>query len=147
MCTLVGNLYIEYLNVIDVSVNCSVFLHCKRFVCWCFNKCLKIFCCLVVIVSNSLNLSYLRHDWTSSGVVAASCASGVDIRFLTYGYLYLLTWTRGKVLSWEYRSPRKRNSRPTCVRNSLLSELSWECITYLLCVGFVYIASWFVYIG
>ena len=26
----------------------------------------------------------------------------------------------------------------TCVRNSLLSELSWECITYLLCV------KWFV---
>ena len=69
-----------------------------------------------------------------------------------YKYSYLLTYlqcwfpgldisnaiiTRGKVLSWEYRSPRKRNSR-TCVRNSLLSELSWECITYLLCV------KWFV---
>jgi len=57
--------------------------------------------------------------------------------------------TRGKVLSWEYRSPRKRNSRPhvSVIRNSLLSELSWKCITYLLCVGFVYIGNGFVYVG
>jgi len=34
--------------------------------------------------------------------------------------------------------PAKANFAPTCVRNSLLSELSWECITYLLCV------KWFV---
>jgi len=30
MCTLVGNLYIEYLNVIDVSVNCSVFFALQK---------------------------------------------------------------------------------------------------------------------
>jgi len=31
--------------------------------------------------------------------------------------------------------PAKAKFARTCVRNSLLSELSWECITYLLCVG------------
>jgi len=36
--------------------------------------------------------------------------------------------------------PAKAKFAPTCVRNSLLSELSWECITYLL-------ICWFVYIG
>jgi len=36
--------------------------------------------------------------------------------------------------------PAKAKFAPTCVRNSLLSYLSWECITYLL-------ICWFVYIG
>ena len=43
--------------------------------------------------------------------------------------------------------PAKAKFAPTCVCNSLLSELSRECITYLLCVGFGYVANWFVYIG
>jgi len=34
--------------------------------------------------------------------------------------------------------PAKAKFAPTCVRHSLLSELSWECITYLLFV------KWFV---
>jgi len=44
--------------------------------------------------------------------------------------------TRGKVLSWEYRSPRKRNSHPPA--SVILCWVSWERITYLLCV------KWFV---
>ena len=38
----------------------------------------------------------------------------------------------------------------TCVHNSLLSELSWECITYLLCVKWfvcLFTLELFVYIG
>ena len=31
--------------------------------------------------------------------------------------------------------PAKAKFAPTCIRISLLSELSWECITSLLCVG------------
>ena len=57
--------------------------------------------------------------------------------------IYHAETTRGKVLPREYRSPRKRNSRPP----ASVVELSWECITYLLCVGFVYNVNWFVYIG
>ena len=53
--------------------------------------------------------------------------------------------TRGNVLSWEYRSLRKQNSRPPA--SVILCWVSWECITYLLICWFVYIANWFVYIG
>ena len=45
----------------------------------------------------------------------------------------------GKYTLLRVQIPAKAKFAPTCVRNSLLSELSWECITYLLCVGFVYI--------
>jgi len=44
--------------------------------------------------------------------------------------------TRWKVLSWEYRSPRKRNSRPPA--SVILCWVSWVDNVYLLCV------KWFV---
>jgi len=47
--------------------------------------------------------------------------------------VYSTVTTRGKVLSWEYRSPQKRNSRPPA--SIILCWVSWECITYLLCVS------------
>jgi len=49
--------------------------------------------------------------------------------------------------SLESTDPRESKFAPTCVRNSLLSHLSWERITYLLICCFVYIKRRFVYSG
>ena len=46
--------------------------------------------------------------------------------------------------------PAKAKFAPTCVRNTLLSELSWECIIYLLCVKWLvclFTLEMLVYIG
>jgi len=52
--------------------------------------------------------------------------------------------TRGKVLL-RYRCPQKRNSRPPT--SIILCWVSWECITYLLCMLVCLHCNWFVYIG
>ena len=73
--------------------------------------------------------------------------------FTFWAYFCAGTWnTRGKVLSWEYRSPRKRNSRPPA--SVILCWVSWvELRMYYLFImrqvicWFVFIGNWFVYIG
>ena len=66
-----------------------------------------------------------------------NCSSTVSVQVHFTLWSSTVTWpTRGKVLSWEYRSQRKRNSRPPA--SATLCWVSWECITYLLCI------KWFV---
>ena len=57
--------------------------------------------------------------------------------FVCLSVSWITLKTRGKVLSWEYGSLRKRNSRPPA-SVILCWVSSSECITYLLCV------KWFV---
>ena len=70
-----------------------------------------------------------------------------------HGSAALSAWpTRGKVLSWEYRSPRKRNSRPPASVILCWVELRMYYLFIMRQVmcSVVYNSrrkSWFVYIG
>ena len=77
-----------------------------------------------------------KHIWQSQEVNTSTKLQLYDSETPTIIRSINSFATRGKVLSWEYRSPRKRNSCPSA--SVILCWVSWECITYLLCV------KWFV---
>ena len=83
----------------------------------------------LVLLKNSLNAPKSLHTLRS-----ACCADHVAIKLIV---------TRGKVLSWEYRSPRKRNSRPPA--SVILCWVSWVdnvlfIMRQVICL-FVYIGN------
>ena len=84
----------------------------------------------------------LGHTCTICNICQTLCTR-INLREYSYNNMVQsrLRWkTRGKVLSWEYRSPRKRNSRlPVSV---ILCWVSWFENVLL-----IYYASLFVYIG
>ena len=79
-----------------------------------------------------LTMCTMQWTWRSMlcGFICSSCywlcSNSKLLRFvvdLMYNLLYNKFTTRGKVLSWEYRSPRKRNSRPPAP--VILCWVSW----------------------